>query len=72
MGHNKLRNTDIDAVILQNRIERIEHRDQNLMCAFVYEFEEENEKIRKLAEERNTPISAFDDDTIAILQSRSS
>ena len=72
MGHNKLRNTDIDAVILQNRIERIEHRDQNLMCAFVYEFEGENEKIRKLADGQNASISAFDDDTIAILRSRSS
>ena len=72
MGHSKLRNTNIDAVILQNRIERIEYRDQNLICAFVYEFEQENEKIRKLAEDQNSSISTFDNDTIAILQGRSS
>ena len=72
MSHNKLRNTNLDAVILQNKIERIEHRDQNLMCAFVYEFEGEDEKIKELARKQSASVSAFDDDTIAILQGRSS
>ena len=71
MGYAQLRNTEIDAVILQTCIEKIDHHDRNLISAFVYDFENENDKIKNLQEQGNLNLSTFDSNTAALLRGRS-
>ncbi len=72
VGYTKLRNTNINAVILQNRIEKITYKDRNLIAAFVYEFESEHDKIKMQEEKKNYPVSNFDSKTVAVLSNHSS
>ena len=71
VGYTKLRNADINAIILQNRIEKIAYQDRNLIAAFVYEFESENDKIKKLEERKNHQVASFDSKTVAVLSNNS-
>ncbi len=71
MSYNKLRNIEIDVVILQMRIEKIDYHERNLIAASVYEFENETDKINKLLESQATRVSTFDATTAAILRDRS-
>ncbi|MEM9424635.1 MAG: hypothetical protein AAF975_07610, partial [Spirochaetota bacterium] len=71
VGYTHLRNNEIDAVILQNRIEKIAHYDQNLIAAFVYDFENEHEKVKQLLERKNESTATFDSKSAVFLQNRS-
>ncbi|WGK68138.1 hypothetical protein P0082_06535 [Candidatus Haliotispira prima] len=71
VDYTKLQNTEVDAVILQTQIEKIDYYDRNLISVFVYEFENENDKVRKLIEDQVSKVSTFDNSTVAVLRGRS-